>query len=93
MIRSEPPLPGANESAAASSGLSLEIVEGGGDTESPREALKDGFFISATEGNGLRELQLKIQKEVLRATKQKFFKIVIPADGQQLRYARILVGT
>ena len=49
-----------------------------------REAL-DGILISATEGDGLMELQLKIQDQVLKATKQKFFKIVIPADGPQLR--------
>ena len=50
-----------------------------------REPL-DGMLISATEEDGLKELQLKIQDQVLKATKQKFFKIVVPADGPQLRY-------
>ena len=45
-----------------------------------------GILVSATEGDGLKELQLKIQDQVLKATKQKFFKIVIPADGPQLRW-------
>ena len=46
----------------------------------------DGMVISATEGDGLMELQLKIQDQVLKATKQKFFEIVVPADGPQLRW-------
>jgi hypothetical protein len=50
-----------------------------------RETL-EGTLISATDGDGLKELQLKIQDQVLKATKQKFFKIVVPADGPQLRY-------
>ena len=50
------------------------------------EALGDGgILISAAKGDGLTELLLKIQDEVLRATKQKFFKIIIPADGAHLR--------
>ena len=80
--RSESPLPVTNDSPTSSSDLTLD---GGEDAESSKEALEGGFFVSATEGKGLKELQLKIQEEVLKATKQKFFKIVVPVDGPQLR--------
>ena len=61
----------------------VEVIEGR--TSLPKETL-EGISVSATEGEGLKELQLKIQDEVLKATKQKFYKIVVPADGPQLRY-------
>lgn len=73
--------------------------EGGGGlvdgvTEPHREeTMEGGFFVSATKRDGLMELQLKIQDEVLKATKQWFFKIVVPADGPQLRYAAVHVFT
>lgn len=50
------------------------------------EAMEGGFLVSSTKGEGLVELQLKIQDQVLKATRQKFFKITVPADGPQLRY-------
>ena len=54
-------------------------------TASHKDAVEGGFFVSATKGDGLKELQLKIQEEVLQATQQKFYKIVVPAEGQQLK--------
>ena len=50
-----------------------------------KDTMEGGLFVSATGGEGLRELQLKIQGEVLRATKQKSYEITVPADGQELK--------
>ena len=74
-----------------SHGGDLSKEEGGGLVEGvtephKEEVMEGGFFVSATKKDGLTELQLKIQDEVLKATKQQFFKIVVPADGPQLRY-------
>ena len=49
------------------------------------EATTEATFISATEREGLKELQLRIQEAVLRETNQQFWSIIIPADGPQLR--------
>ena len=92
--RSDCPVQTQSESSH-SGDLSKEgggLVEGM--TESRREeAIGGGFFVSATEGDGLTDLKLKIQDEVLKATKQRFFKIVVPADGPQLRYVVICHNT
>jgi len=47
----------------------------------------DGVLpISAREEVGLKELLLRVEEEVLRATKQSLYTITIPADGPHLRY-------
>lgn len=50
----------------------------------------DGVLpISAREEVGLKELLLRVEEEVLRATKQSLYTITIPADGSHLRYREL----
>ena len=41
--------------------------------------------VSATRGSGLFELQMQVQREVLRATGQTFWEVELPASGPHLR--------
>jgi len=43
------------------------------------------LLVSATEGVGLKDLLLLIEDAVLKATNQKRWKVVVPADGPHLR--------
>lgn len=49
--------------------------------------LGSGLLVSATEGAGLKDLLLLIEDAVLKATNQKRWKVVVPADGPHLRYS------
>ena len=53
-----------------------------------REETEDleGIRVSAINDEGIKGLQWLVQEAVLKATKQKFFQVVLPADGPQLRY-------
>ena len=47
--------------------------------------LESRLLVSATEGVGLKDLMLLIEDAVLKATNQKRWKVVVPADGPHLR--------
>ena len=43
------------------------------------------MLVSATGGRGLSELQMRVQREVLRATGQTFWLMELPASGPHLK--------
>ena len=49
------------------------------------EGPKDELHVSATHGLGIRELQDKIEATVMRVTKQKLWKVIVPASSPALR--------
>eukprot|EP00731_Ephydatia_muelleri_P037302 Em0438g7a len=55
--------------------------------EGPRAEL----HVSATKGQGIQELQCRIEAAVMRITNQKLWKVIVPASSAALRFVNFLV--
>lgn len=52
--------------------------------EDREEGAEKDLLVSATAGTGLEELEMRVQREVLRATGQTFWLVELPASGPHL---------
>ena len=48
---------------------------------------EEDILVSATQGDSLDYLRMKVQEQVLKATGQKLWDIQLPCSGPHLRFA------
>ncbi|KAK3857328.1 hypothetical protein Pcinc_036257 [Petrolisthes cinctipes] len=79
------PLPSGTPVITAANKMDLGI------TRSP-EQLADAYVVSATREEGIEELLMAIQNEVLRVTGRKLWKFTLPTGSDQIQWLRGATG-
>ena len=62
-------------------------------TSDPQSVGTEGAIpISALHGTGLDEMMTSVERAVLSATRRKFWRIILPSDGPELRLAPYILA-